>query len=126
MANKQNAKAGFAGSPGSVRVCEIRESNGLGGKAGRGRNKTATIQIIEGRMLIKQFRYLVGHPDSKRNAILKAKAYVDSVAPKCQRCPNEATRETFKGSRFWLCDDCFKDQHAAQSFIGGMAQAPND
>lgn len=61
---------------------EICESDGRGGKAGRGKNKTASIQVREGHYwLKKQFRYKVGDPISKQNAVLKAKAWVDSVAP---------------------------------------------
>lgn len=62
---------------------EIAQSNGRGGKAGKGRNKTATIQVREsvrpGEYLLKaQFRYTVGNSQSQSNAHAKARAWIDS------------------------------------------------
>ena len=64
---------------------EIAHSNGRGGKAGTGHNKTATIQVREpvrpGEYLLKaQFRYTVASSASKANAHAKARAWID-----CQR-----------------------------------------
>lgn len=48
-----------------------------GGKAGKGHNKTSTIQVIyEGIMVAKQIRYTVADPASKNKAIKKALEYV--------------------------------------------------
>lgn len=47
-----------------------------GGKAGKGHNKTSTIQVIyEGMMVVKQIRYTVANPSSKNEAIKKALEY---------------------------------------------------
>ena len=52
-----------------------------GGKAGKGHNKTSTIQVVyEGMMAVKQIRYTVRDHESKMAAIEKAIAYV--VGPK--------------------------------------------
>ena len=48
-----------------------------GGKAGKGYNKTSTIQVIyEGMLAVKQIRYKVGDHESKMAAIKKALEYV--------------------------------------------------
>ena len=62
---------------------EIALSNGRGGKAGTGHNKTATIQVREpvrpGEYLLKaQFRYTTASSASKANAHAKARAWIDA------------------------------------------------
>lgn len=62
---------------------EIALSNGRGGKAGTGHNKTATIQVLEpgrpGEYYLKaQFRYTVNSSASKANAHAKARAWIDA------------------------------------------------
>jgi hypothetical protein len=60
-----------------VGIYEITNSNSRGGKAGRGRNKTASIQVREpirpGEYLIKKtFRFVVADDKSEREALLNA------------------------------------------------------
>jgi hypothetical protein len=62
---------------------EIALSNGRGGKAGTGHNKTATIQVREpvrpGEYLLKaQFRFNTASSVSKANAHAKARAWIDA------------------------------------------------
>ena len=76
---------------------EIAHSNGRGGKAGTGHNKTATIQVREpvrpGEYFLKaQFRYTVASSASKANAHAKARAWID-----CQRLTTKMPNE--KGQR---------------------------
>jgi len=58
----------------------IAESNGRGGKAGTGRNKTATLQVREpngtGFFLLKQFRYSVDDVGGKLAAYHKAIEFI--------------------------------------------------
>jgi hypothetical protein len=60
----------------------IMESSG-GGKAGKGRNRTASIQVSEpaphGCLVKKHFRYNVGDGESKGKAIEKAYSYIDDL-----------------------------------------------
>lgn len=66
------------------------DSNDRGGKAGRGKNKTATIQVCERirvghHFLLKQFRYTTGLIDSKEMAISKARKFIaDKLASQKQ------------------------------------------
>jgi hypothetical protein len=65
---------------------EIRESSG-GGKAGRGCNKTGTIQVREPfnathYLLKKQIRFTVGDPTSRLRAVQKAREHIDSLVVK--------------------------------------------
>ena len=46
-----------------------------GGKAGKGCNATSTIQLRKGCILVKQFRFRVDDPASRKAAMGKAKAY---------------------------------------------------
>lgn len=55
----------------------IRLANPSGGKAGRGRNKTSTVQVFYGNLLVKQYRFLMSSPESLIHATEKAKAYVE-------------------------------------------------
>ncbi len=50
-----------------------------GGKAGKGRNRTSTIQICKtdgGRVIVKQIRFVLYEPDSRINAMQKAKDFI--------------------------------------------------
>ena len=63
---------------------EIAQSNGRGGKAGSGKNKTATIQVREpirpGENLLKaQFRYALGNSAAMAMARAKARAWIKSA-----------------------------------------------
>lgn len=53
-----------------------------GGKAGKGHNKTSTIQVVDPQcsVLMKQVRYTVNDAESRRKAIIKAMAFVDERA----------------------------------------------
>jgi len=55
-----------------------------GGKAGKGRNKTSTVQVFGPDMMLKQFRYKVGGTLSFDTAWQKAKDWVDAQ-PKISR-----------------------------------------
>lgn len=48
-----------------------------GGKAGRGRQKTSTIQVRRDGLIIKQFRFSVADQQTRLKAIVKAKKYVE-------------------------------------------------
>lgn len=61
-----------------------------GGKAGRGCNKTATVQVREPfnadtYLLLKQIRYTVADPASLQKAVHKARAFVDDRAMRSSR-----------------------------------------
>jgi hypothetical protein len=65
---------------------EIRESSG-GGKAGRGCNKTGTIQVREPLqppyyLLKKQIRFKVSDPTSRFRAVQKAREHIDNLVVK--------------------------------------------
>jgi hypothetical protein len=47
-----------------------------GGKAGKGHQKTSTIQVRAGSVIVKQFRFVVADQGSRDRAIRKAKDYV--------------------------------------------------
>lgn len=60
----------------------IAQSNLRGGKAGRGRNKTATVQVREDicpgeYLLLAQFRYDVADVASIEKAVAKARKWID-------------------------------------------------
>lgn len=74
---------------------EIALSNGRGGKAGTGHNKTATIQVREpvrpGEYLLKaQFHYDVASNAAKANAHAKARVWIDAQRLKT-KMPNDRT-----------------------------------
>ena len=46
-----------------------------GGKAGKGRNHTSTLQVRDGGQILKQFRYNVGNAQSYEAAMAKAVAW---------------------------------------------------
>lgn len=62
---------------------EVCRSDSRGGKAGRGKNKTATVQVREpirnGWIIKKQFRFEVGNTESYVAAEQKAWQYVDNL-----------------------------------------------
>lgn len=55
----------------------IKNAKSTGGKAGKGHNKTSTIQVMKDNMLIKHFRFLVGNSYSEWKAKEDAKQYID-------------------------------------------------
>lgn len=60
-----------------------------GGKAGKGHNKTSTIQVLDRatgryRTMLKMFRYTVAKPCDRDRAVSKAMAWID------ERMLNEA------------------------------------
>lgn len=62
----------------------IAEADKRGGKAGRGHNRTSTIQVqkpLQGDtyLLEKQIRYTVMSAESKAGAIRTAKEYIDTL-----------------------------------------------
>jgi hypothetical protein len=68
-----------------VKSIHLGECNGYtlrwpqsGGKAGTGRNKTGSIQILSGNRLVKSIRFTVGDVDSKRAAWNKAQEFTRS------------------------------------------------
>ena len=79
---------------GDYRGHTIADSNGLGGKAGRGCNRTATVQVRKALwggdyLLLKQVRYFVDKPGARQAAAEKARAYVDSISsPNTPREPD--------------------------------------
>lgn len=65
----------------SAQRFEIIRSRNSGGKAGKGRNETATIQVIEhlgsaGYLIRKSFRYKRLERGSRQRALEKAEAYL--------------------------------------------------
>ncbi len=56
---------------------ELRETRS-GGKAGKGHNKTASIQVLSESMIKKQFRYFIDDKQSRREAIIKAVLWCQS------------------------------------------------
>jgi hypothetical protein len=69
---------------------KIVQSNSRGGKAGRGCNKTATIQVQEdfnatSYLMLKQIRFKVGDTAALSAAVQKAKDFVDRLPPNARR-----------------------------------------
>ncbi len=54
----------------------IKLANQTGGKAGRGRNKTSTVQVFCGSCIVKQFRFSMIDHESYKAAMMKAKHYI--------------------------------------------------
>lgn len=50
-----------------------------GGKAGTGFNKTSTIQVRLGNMIVKQFRFTMDSESSRRAAMRKAREYCEEA-----------------------------------------------
>jgi hypothetical protein len=63
----------------------LARSNGRGGKAGTGHNKTAIIQVREtmpdGYLLKAQYRYQLDDSRGEHKAVMKARAWVDAQMP---------------------------------------------
>jgi len=55
----------------------VKPASPTGGKAGRGYNKTSTIQIIENMCVIKAFRFKMNDFNSRAQAVQKAKSFID-------------------------------------------------
>jgi hypothetical protein len=55
-----------------------------GGRAGKWKNKTSNIQVFDIKkfMIKKQFKYTVMDLESKKDAIEKAKAFINTLKPK--------------------------------------------
>lgn len=89
---------------------DIAESNDRGGKAGRGCNRTATVQVREatgsGYLLLKQFLYTVGDSVSKAKAVEKSKAFIDALKNKTQRIHKLPGRADRGSALCANCDDC--------------------
>ena len=58
---------------------EIRQARLSGGKAGKGYNRTSTMQVYGGNHIIKQIRFLVGKPYEITQAVGKAKLFIDEM-----------------------------------------------
>lgn len=57
-----------------------------GGKAGKGRNKTSTVQVLCDNILVKSFRFRTDNMDSFKRAKAKAMQYVEmKEKPPCRR-----------------------------------------
>ena len=65
---------------GELNGCEFHVPTS-GGKAGRGCNRTSTIQVRRGRSILKQFRFAVSDSDSRIKAIRKARAFAVELVP---------------------------------------------
>jgi hypothetical protein len=75
---------------------KIVQSNSRGGKAGRGCNKTATIQVHEdfnatSYLMIKQITFTVGNEESRQKAVQKARDFIDKLPPKVVKAPADGT-----------------------------------
>jgi hypothetical protein len=46
-----------------------------GGKAGKGNQKTSTIQVWKDNQIVKQFRFTINDNESRKAAVAKAKAF---------------------------------------------------
>jgi len=55
---------------------EVRLAKQSGGKAGKGRNKTSTVQVLYRSCIVKLFRFDLDETGSFRKAWDKAKQYV--------------------------------------------------
>lgn len=58
---------------------EVCLADQAGGKAGRGKNITTTMQVFGpgGHLILKSFRFNVGDAASRRNAVAKAKLFIE-------------------------------------------------
>lgn len=77
---------------------EISTSNQRGGKAGRGHNKTSTVQVRKpipnGYLLEKAYRYRVGDAHGYSNALHKAKLWVDAKVTEKDNINSKRVRVT--------------------------------
>lgn len=46
-----------------------------GGKAGKGRNRTSTIQVRRGGVIVKQYRFPMDNEEKRKKAIQRAKDF---------------------------------------------------
>ncbi len=60
---------------------EIRLARQSGGKAGKGRNKTSTVQVFCGSCIVRSFRFSVDDVHSLQAAWVKAREYVENRKP---------------------------------------------
>jgi hypothetical protein len=58
----------------------VKYANKTGGKAGKGHNKTSTVQVLYNHVIMKHIRYNVNDHESLMKALLKAMTYC--VGPK--------------------------------------------
>lgn len=56
----------------------IQAARQSGGKAGKGRNKTSTVQVLFDGFICKSFRFEMHNPESLKNATKKALAFADN------------------------------------------------
>lgn len=75
---------------------EIVNAKPTGGKAGKGRNKTTTLQVFEGDLLKQQFRYPVDSEHGYSNALRKAKLWVDAQLAEKERINSKRVRITLE------------------------------
>jgi hypothetical protein len=72
-----------------------------GGKAGKGNNRTSTVQVRLGNQLKKQIRYTVGKPKARELAIDKARSFIArQIAAGTERPPAPTHKLEFS-SRQW-------------------------
>jgi hypothetical protein len=50
-----------------------------GGKAGKGRQVTSSLQVRRGGAIVAQFRFRVSDPDSRKGAVAKARAFIEKT-----------------------------------------------
>lgn len=63
----------------SEKLFIVHAASKSGGKAGKGRNKTSTVQVRCDSCVVKQFRYVVGDPASTKAAYDKAGKYAERM-----------------------------------------------
>lgn len=61
---------------------EIKLARQSGGKAGKGHNKTSTVQVHCDSIIVKQFRFNVDEAGSFKKALAKAQEYTQREASK--------------------------------------------
>jgi hypothetical protein len=85
---------------------EITTASQRGGKAGRGRNKTTTLQVREpasgGYLLKKQIRYRVGDAHGYGGALHKAKLWVDARCAEKDHINSKRVRVTVEVDQSFL------------------------
>jgi hypothetical protein len=59
----------------------VQTASSTGGKAGKGCNKTSTIQVFKegGQVIVKAFRFNVGNDESFKSAVRKARVFIDTL-----------------------------------------------
>lgn len=51
-----------------------------GGKAGKGQNKTSSLQVLKDNLIVKQFRFTMNNPESWKAAVAKANQFMDAAS----------------------------------------------